>query len=62
LEDLVREETITVTLTPLNEFQPLFVKNKNCCEIEVGGCSGEYDYVVYAERKDVAKLEVEHWA
>ncbi len=40
----------------------MFVKNKNCCEIEVGGCSGEYDYVVYGERKDVAKLEVEHWA
>jgi len=61
-KDLIDEKTITVTLTPLHEFQPLFVKNKNCCEIEVGGCSGEYDYVVYGERKDVAKLEVEHWA
>jgi hypothetical protein len=49
-KDLIDERTITVTLTPLHEFQPLFVKNKNCCEIEVGGCSGEYDYVVYGER------------
>ena len=58
-KDLIDEETITVTLTPVYEFQPLFVKNKNCCEIEVGGNTCEYDYVVYAERKDVEKLEVE---
>jgi len=58
-KDLIDEETITVTLTPVYEFQPLFVKNKNCCEIEVGGNTCKYDYVVYAERKDVKKLEVE---
>ena len=58
-KDLIDEETITVTLTPLYEFQPLFVKNKNCCEIEIGGNTCKYDYVVYAERKDVKKLEVE---
>jgi len=58
-KDLIDEETITVTLTPVYEFQPLFVKNKNCCEIEIGGNTCKYDYVVYAERKDVKKLEVE---
>ena len=25
----------------------------------VGGVEGSYDYVVYGERKDVAKLEIE---
>ena len=57
--DLVHNDSITVTLTPVGQFQPLFVEEKSNREIRVGGASGHYDYVVYGERKDVAKLEVE---
>jgi hypothetical protein len=57
--DLVHNGSITVTLTPVGQFQPLFVEQKNNREIRVGGVCGYYDYVVYGERKDVDKLEVE---
>jgi hypothetical protein len=57
--DLVHNDSITVTLTPVGQFQPLFVEEKSNREIRVGGVSGHYDYVVYGERKDVNKLEVE---
>jgi hypothetical protein len=57
--DLVHNDSITVTLTPVGQFQPLFVEEKSNREIRVGGVSGHYDYVVYGERKDVDKLEVE---
>lgn len=57
--DLVHNSSITVTLTPVGQFQPLFVEQKNNREITVGGVCGYYDYVVYGERKDVDKLEVE---
>jgi len=57
--DLVHNSSITVTLTPVGSFQPLFVESKSNREIIVGGACGYYDYVVWGERKDVAKLEVE---
>jgi hypothetical protein len=57
--DLVHNSSITVTLTSVGSFQPLFVESKSNREIIVGGVCGYYDYVVYGERKDVAKLEVE---
>jgi hypothetical protein len=57
--DLVHNDSITVTLTPIGQFQPLFVEQKNNREIFVGGVCGHYDYVVWGERKDVDKLEVE---
>ena len=57
--DLVHNSSITVTLTPVGQFQPLFVEQKSNREIRVGGVCGYYDYVVYGERKDVDKLEVE---
>ena len=57
--DLVHNSSVTVTLTPVGSFQPLFVESKSNREIIVGGVCGYYDYVVYGERKDVAKLEVE---
>jgi len=60
--DLIHEDSITVSLTPLDEFQPLFVRAKSSRAIEVGGSTGRYDYVIYGERKDVARLEVELWA
>ena len=58
-KDLVDNDSITVTLTPVGQFQPLFVEQKNNREVRVGGACGYYDYVVYGERKDVEKLEVE---
>ena len=60
---LVDAETITVSLTPHTFHQELYVKS-----IEWGSrikiinnCGGPVDcsYVVYAERKDVPKLEIE---
>ena len=58
-KDLVDNDSMTVTLTPVGQFQPLFVEEKSNREIRVGGVCGYYDYVVYGERKDVNKLEVE---
>ena len=58
---LVHEDSITVSLTSVGEFQPLYVESKSVDKITVGGATGNYDYVVYAERKDVPKLEVEKW-
>ena len=56
---LVDENSITVTLTPVGSFQQLYVEEKSNTHITVGGVWGSYDYVVYGERKDVDKLEVE---
>jgi hypothetical protein len=56
---LVDENTITVNLTPVGVFQPLYVLEKNSLYIKVGGVDGMYDYIIYAERKDVEKLVVE---
>ena len=56
---LVDENSITVTLTPIGSFQQLYVEEKSNTHITVGGVWGSYDYVVYGERKDVDKLEVE---
>jgi hypothetical protein len=58
-KDLVHEDSITVTLTPVHSFQSLYVKSKTPEQIMVGGVKKSYDYVVYAERKDIDKLEVE---
>ena len=58
-KDLVHEDSITVTLTPVHAFQSLYVKSKTPEQIMVGGVKKSYDYVVYGERKDVAKLEIE---
>lgn len=61
---LVDAETITVHLTPHTFHQELFVKNIEWgCRINVANnCGGSVDcsYVVYAERKDVDKLEIEY--
>jgi hypothetical protein len=57
--DLVHNSSITVTLTSVGSFQPLFVESKSNREIIVGGVCGYYDYVVWGERKDTDKLKVE---
>lgn len=58
-DNLVDSESVTVTLTPIGKFQPLYVTEQNSTQITVDGVDGEYNYVVYGERKDVAKLETE---
>ena len=57
--ELVHKDSLTVSLTPLGEHQNLYVKYKDATCISVGGVKGSYDYIVYGERKDTDKLEVE---
>jgi hypothetical protein len=56
---LVDENSITVNLTAIGKSQNLFVEDirDNC--VYVGGENVDCFYTVYAERKDVEKLEVE---
>jgi hypothetical protein len=57
--ELVHEDSITVVLTPIGKKQDLYIKSKSPENIMVGGVEGSYDYVVYGERKDIDKLEIE---
>lgn len=61
---LIDPETITVDLTPHNFYQELYVKNIEWgCRINVINNAGgpiDCSYIVYAERKDVDKLEIEY--
>jgi hypothetical protein len=57
-EWLVDENSVTVTLTPVGKFQPLCVISQNNRAIEISGCDGKYNYVIYGTRKDVKPLEV----
>jgi hypothetical protein len=61
--ELVHEESITVQLTPVNRYQKLFVDKiwDNVVHVSTDkpGERLDYFYNIYAERKDVAKLEVE---
>jgi len=59
--ELVDKDTMTVNLTPVGSYQQLWVEHKHADVIIVGGCNEHamYDFVVWAERKDVDKLEVE---
>lgn len=59
--NLVDVDSITVTLTPIGKFQPLVVLKQNSKYITVNGVDAEhgYNYTVFGERKDVAKLETE---
>lgn len=64
--NLVDEKTITVSLTPISVEQSLFVKNIQNNTITIGGYDTEFGplpincfYHVFAERKDVNKLETE---
>ena len=59
---LVDPESITVQLTPRGGWQELYVSDENIFEITVSNNCNESiccDYVVFAERRDVAKLQVE---
>jgi hypothetical protein len=61
---LVDEDTITVNLTPIGKHQKLYVEDikDNCVHVGNGNMLSKNIncfYIVYAERKDVEKLEVE---
>ena len=63
---LVDPDTITVNLTPIGKHQDLYVESVDEKEIVVGKKSGWFDsspvdayFVIFAERCDVLKLEVE---
>ena len=58
-EGLVDQDTYTVNLTPVGKHQELFVRYIADDYIIVGGDDIDCFYTVYAERKDVEKLEVE---
>ena len=57
---LVHEDNITVQLTPIGRKQDLWVEHVDLERVEI--CKENIDcyYVVWAERKDVPKLEVEY--
>ena len=57
--ELVHEDSITVVLTPIGKKQDLFIKEKSNKLIKIGGAEGSFDYVVYGERKDIDRLEIE---
>jgi hypothetical protein len=61
--ELVHEDSITVQLTPVNRYQKLFVDKiwDNAVHVSTDklGERLDYFYNIYAERKDVPKLEVE---
>jgi hypothetical protein len=56
---LVDENTITVNLTPIGRAYNLYVKDIIDNTVVVGGENINCFYTVFAERKDVDKLEVE---
>jgi hypothetical protein len=59
---LVDQNSITVSLTPIGNYQKLFVEEVNISGVKVGKNYFEdinYYYHIFAERKDVPKLEVE---
>ena len=62
--NLVDEDSITVTLTAIGRAQKLFVKEIKDNKIYVKNANKinstiQCFYVIYGERKDIAKLEVE---
>ena len=59
-EWLVDEDSVTVDLTSIGQMQQLFVISQDNKTIKIGGLAhkGKYNYTVYGERKDVAKLKV----
>jgi hypothetical protein len=61
-EWLVHSETITVSLTPVGSFQPLYVEKieNNQAIIASNGEPINCHFVVYAERKDVGRWDVEY--
>ena len=57
---LIDEDTITVTLTPIDKPQDLYVEDIGNNQVIIGGEDINCFYVVYGERKDVEKITVEY--
>jgi hypothetical protein len=57
--ELVDADSITVTVTPIGKPQQLFVVSQNSTSVEIGNVDGLYNYLIFAERKDVNKLQTE---
>jgi len=59
-EWLVRENSVTVQLTSIDQAKDLFVLERNNVRVKIGGLAvdGKYSYVIYGTRKDVDPLEV----
>ena len=55
---LVHEDSITVNVTPIGNHK-VWVESINNNSVTIGSDGSEYFYTVFAERKDVEKLEVE---
>ena len=64
--NLVDENSISVTVTPLGRHQNLYVYSATSRRVEIRNASWfdkrkpEYYYVIYGERKDINKLKVEY--
>lgn len=62
--NLIDPETITVNLTPHTHYQELYIKSiewgRKINVVNNTGGSIDCSYIVYAERKDVEKLEIEY--
>ena len=59
---LVHEDSITVDLTAIGRAQELCVEDIADNKVTVGGENINCFYVVWAERKDVARFEIEYEA
>jgi hypothetical protein len=59
---LVREDTITVSLTPVGQYQTLYVKDIKDNKVYIGSDNDYVNchYVVYGERADVKKWDAEY--
>tara|TARA_B100001564_G_scaffold45765_1_gene32920 strand:- start:98 stop:1006 length:909 start_codon:yes stop_codon:yes gene_type:complete len=55
---LVHEDSITVNVTPIGNHK-VWVESINNNSVTIGSDGSEYFYTIFAERKDVDKLEVE---
>jgi hypothetical protein len=56
---LVHEDSVTVTVTSVGKFQPLYVISQDNKKVVVGGVEDKYNYTIYGTRKDVPELKVE---
>jgi hypothetical protein len=60
---LVDEDTITVQITPIGEFQKYVIKSISTTQIEISNLDGTDSvncfYIIHGERKDIDKMIVD---
>ena len=58
---LIHKDTLTVSITPIGEFQEIWVKEVNEYGVTLGYKGDTLDcyYAIFAERKDIDKLVTE---